>query len=267
MGGVGMAQLQDLDILEEKSIYVLREAKAKFKGLAALWSMGKDSTAMLAIARKAFFGRVPFPVIHIDNGIDFPQTYEFRKRLADEWGLDLIVAKSVIKEDISGISCCGSNKTDALKALLDERGFDGLIVSIRRDEHGIRAKERHFSPRDKEFRWNYQEQPPEVWEYTSKFAGSSHVRVHPLLQWNEIDIWRYMKREGIPVNPLYFSNGGKRYRSLGCTRCTVSVQSGAGSIDEIIAELQDTQIAERSGRMQDKEQENVMQRLRALGYM
>ncbi|MEW6035119.1 MAG: sulfate adenylyltransferase subunit CysD [Candidatus Micrarchaeota archaeon] len=262
-----MAELQDLDRLEEGSVFILREAKAKFRRLAALWSMGKDSTAMLALARKAFFGRVPFPVIHIDNGIDFQETYEFRKRLADEWGLELIVAKSEIKDDISGIRCCGANKTDALKKVLDERGFDGLIVSIRRDEHGIRAKERHFSPRDREFRWNYKDQPPEVWGYTSRFEGSSHVRIHPLLQWNEVDIWRYVKRESVPVNPLYFSKAGKRYRSLGCTQCTVAIESGASSVDDIIAELGKTSIAERSGRMQDKEQENVMQRLRALGYM
>lgn len=262
-----MAELQDLDKLEEQSIFILREAKAKFKKIAGLWSMGKDSTVMLALAKKAFFGRVPFPVIHIDNGIDFPETYEYRKRLADEWGLDLIVAKSVIRDDISGIKCCGSNKTDALKEVLDEHGFDGLIVSIRRDEHGIRAKERSFSPRDKEFRWNYDDQPPEVWDFTSRFEDSSHVRIHPILQWNEIDTWRYVQREEIPINPLYFSRDGKRYRSLGCTKCTVAVDSEAKTIDEIIEELKTTGTAERSGRMQDKEKENVMQRLRALGYM
>ena len=262
-----MAELQDLDKLEEQSIFILREAKARFKKLAGLWSMGKDSTAMLAIARKAFFGRVPFPVIHIDNGIDFQETYEYRKRLADEWGLELIVVRSEIKDDISGVRCCGANKTDALKKVLDEHGFDGLIVSIRRDEHGIRAKERCFSPRDKEFKWNYEEQPPEIWGFTSKFEDSSHVRIHPILQWNEIDIWRYVKREEVPVNPLYFSREGKRFRSLGCTQCTVSVESGAKSVDDIITELKDTKTAERSGRMQDKEKENVMQRLRALGYM
>lgn len=262
-----MAELQDLDKLEEQSIFILREAKAKFKKLAGLWSMGKDSTVMLAIARKAFFGKVPFPVIHIDNGIDFAETYEYRKKMADEWGLELIVEKSIIRDDISGIKCCGSNKTDALKKVLDEHGFDGLIVSIRRDEHGIRAKERHFSPRDKQFKWNYNDQPPEIWDFTSKFEDSSHVRIHPLLQWNEIDTWRYVKRENIPINPLYFSRNGKRYRSLGCTQCTVSVDSNAKTIDEIIEELKTTDIAERSGRMQDKEKENVMQRLRALGYM
>jgi sulfate adenylyltransferase subunit 2 len=261
-----MSSHQDLEKLEEKAIFVLREAKGRFGKLAALWSMGKDSTAMLALARKAFFGKVPFPVIHIDNGIDFKETYEFRKKLAEEWGLELIVAKSEVKDDLSGIKCCGSNKTDALKRVMDERGFDALIVSIRRDEHGIRAKERYFSPRDKEFKWNYKDQPPEIWNYTSKFEGS-HVRVHPLLDWNEIDIWRYLKQEDVPLNPLYFSRAGKRYRSLGCTECTVSVDSKASSIDEIISELESTKIAERSGRMQDKEQENVMQRLRALGYM
>lgn len=262
-----MAELQDLDKLEEKSVYILREAKAKFKNLAGLWSMGKDSTVMLALARKAFFGKVPFPLIHIDNGIDFPETYDFRAKLAKEWNMELIIEKSEIKDDISGIKCCGANKTEALKRVLDQKGFDGLIVSIRRDEHGIRAKERTFSPRDKELKWNYEDQPPEIWDYTSKFENTSHIRIHPLLAWNEIDVWRYIQRENIPINPLYFSRDGKRYRSLGCTQCTVSVESNAKNIDDIIAELQNTKIAERSGRMQDKEQENVMQRLRALGYM
>ncbi len=674
---IKMAELQDLDKLEEQSIFILREAKAKFKNLAGLWSMGKDSTVMLALARKAFFGRVPFPVIHIDNGIDFPETYEYRKKLADEWNLNLIVEKSVIRDDVSGIKCCGSNKTDALKKVLDEKQFDGVIVSIRRDEHGIRAKERafcfptgtpvygeqiktideidngdgvythlgsqrkvedvfssrykgrllrihtsynipfqvtpnhtmfakvpgdgnkraslhltgyggvtrevspmlkgrwknawvsagelragdylyipklpkkpqdgiktlqfvpiidiigeqkglkkigrqyywksthsstprmraslplspemlrvlgyyiaegssnltrnqvsfafhikegeykedvletmkdtfgldggvrkkgnsveitisskilallfsklcgkgarnkhlphfftrlsrdqlrelikgcwrgdgsgerystmsqrlaqelklgmlrlgilcsikkhkdpryhltvagcskkrfselfgiecripyddekrnareikelhaselskcdygkarsggfwipirkiesvpydgkvydlkveghssylvngmavHNSPRDKDFKWDYENQPPEVWDFTTKFEDSSHVRIHPLLQWNEIDTWRYVKRENIQINPLYFSRNGKRFRSLGCTECTVSIESEAKTIDDIIEELKTTDIAERSGRMQDKEKENVMQRLRALGYM
>lgn len=259
---------QNLGKLEEESIYLLREARKRFKKLCCLWSMGKDSTLMLALSRKAFFGKVPYPVIHIDNGIDFPQTYAFRKRLASEWGLDLIVERSHIKDDaISGMSCCGANKTDALKRVLDRHGFDGVIVSIRRDEHGIRAKERTFSPRTKDFAWDYKNQPAEIWNFTFKMDGCDHVRIHPLLHWNEIDAWRYVRQEGIPVNPLYFAVDGRRYRSLGCTRCTVAVGSSAQSVDDLIEELKVTQVEERSGRSQDKEREHVMQRLRALGYM
>ncbi|PIO02719.1 sulfate adenylyltransferase [Candidatus Micrarchaeota archaeon CG_4_10_14_0_2_um_filter_55_9] len=260
---------QDLDKLEEESVYVLREAKKRFKKLCCLWSMGKDSTVTVALSRKAFFGKVPYPLVYINNGIDFQQTYDYRDKMVKDWGLELIEERSIIKDDdISGVSCCGANKTEALMRVLDEHGFDGVIVSIRRDEHGIRSKERVFSPRDQEFRWNYKDQPAEMWgEYTSKFDGSSHVRIHPLLHWNEIDAWRYVQREKIPVNPLYFAKNGKRYRSLGCTKCTVAVDSDADSVDKIIEELKTTQVEERSGRAQDKEKEHVMQRLRALGYM
>jgi sulfate adenylyltransferase subunit 2 len=259
--------MSDLKELEEKSLYILREAGARFKKLAALWSTGKDSTVLVALARKAFFGRVPFPLIHIDNGIDFPETYEFRERLAKEWGLNVLVAKSEIKDDLSGIRCCGANKTEALKKLFDEHGFDGLFVSIRRDEHGIRGKERYFSPRDEAFRWDYKNQSPEIWDFISQEESASHIRIHPLLHWTELDMWLYIQQEKIPLNSLYFARNGERYRSLGCTQCTVGIPSDAATIEEIIEELRTTTTSERAGRMQDKEQEHVMQRLRALGYM
>ncbi len=204
---------QNLDVIEEKAIFVLREANSKFKNMAAMWSMGKDSTAMLALARKAFLGKIPFPVIHIDNGIDFPESYKFRDDLAKKWNMKLIVVKSDIKEEMSGFSCCGANKTVALKKVMKEHGFDSLIVSIRRDEHGIRAKERVFSPRDKDFKWDYKNQPAELWNnYASKLDGTSHLRVHPLLDFAEIDIWNYTKREKVPTNPLYFAKEGFRYQ-------------------------------------------------------
>lgn len=259
---------QDINELEERSIFVIREAKSKFKNVAALWSMGKDSTTMLAIARKAFLGKVPFPVIHIDNGIDFPETYKFREDLARKWKLDLMVVDSEVKPDLSGAACCGANKSIALKKVMEKYGFDALIVSIRRDEHGIRAKERYVSPRDRNFKWNYKNQPAEMWnDYSSSLDSKGHVRIHPLLDFNEIDIWQYIKKNKVPINPLYFSRNGLRYRSLGCTHCTTAVRSEAKSVDDIIKELETTGIEERSGRDQDKEKEYVMQKLRALGYM
>ena len=259
---------QNVNELEEKGIYVLREAKSKFKDVAALWSMGKDSTTMLSIARKAFQGKVPFPVIHIDNGIDFPETYQFREELAKKWKLDLIVAKSKIKPEMSGFACCGSNKTVELKKIMKQYGFDALIVSIRRDEHGIRAKERYMSPRDKNFKWNFKDQPAELWDdYSSKLDAKGHVRIHPLLDFNEIDIWNFIKKDKVPVNPLYFARDGYRYRSLGCTHCTIPLPSNVKDINGIIKELETTKIEERSGRQQDKEKSYVMEKLRALGYL
>ncbi len=259
---------QDLKQLEERSIYIMREAQSNFKNIAALWSMGKDSTTMLALARKAFHGKVPFPVVHIDNSIDFPETYQFRESLAKRWNLDLIVAKSQIKPEMSGFACCGANKTVALKKVMKDYGFDALIVSIRRDEHGIRAKERVFSPRNKNFKWNYKNQTAELWDnYSSDEDSDGHIRVHPLLDFNEVDIWNYIKKEKVPMNPLYFSRDGYRYRSLGCTHCTTAVKSNAKNIDEIIKELETTKEEERHGRDQDKEKAFVMEKLRALGYM
>ncbi len=256
------------NLLAEKSIFILREAKSKFNNLALLWSGGKDSTAMLALCREAFFNRIPFPVIHIDNGIDFPETYALRNELAKKWNMKVLAAKSIIKEDkISGVSCCGQNKTEALKNLMKKEKFDGLIMGIRRDEHGIRAKERVFSPRDKKWKWNYKNQPLEAWGYNSIDENADHHRIHPILHWREIDIWQYIYENDVPISPLYFSKNGERFRSLGCTHCTVGFKSEAKTIPEILKELGETKLAERMGRAQDKEAQAVMERLRALGYM
>jgi sulfate adenylyltransferase subunit 2 len=143
-----------------------------------------------------------------------------------------------------------------------------LLLAIRRDEHGIRAKERYFSPRSADFTWNYQNQPAELWDlYKSQITEEEHFRIHPMLHWTELDIWRYVKKEKIPMVSLYFAKNGKRYRSIGCRTCCMPVNSNANTIGKIIKELETTEEAERSGRAQDKENAYTMQKLRSLGYM
>jgi sulfate adenylyltransferase subunit 2 len=263
--------LQDL---VKRSISIIREAKAQFKNPAVLWSTGKDSTANIWLCKEAFFGEIPFPVIHIDTGHKFPEIYDFRDRIAKEWNLDLVVAKNegALRDGVSPekgrLDCCTELKTEALKSLLRKRQFDALILAIRRDEHGIRAKERYYSPRDEAFKWDYTDQPAELWDlYVKPSQDFSHMRVHPILHWTELDVWRYVKEENLPTNPLYFANNGKRYRSLGCMPCTVPIPSNANTIDKIIQELKTSEIPERAGRAQDKEKAYMMQKLRSLGYM
>ena len=221
-----------------------------------------------------FYSGIGLPIELHNTGYKFPEIYEFRDRIAREWNLDLIVARNeeALRRGMSPekgkLQCCTALKTEALKALIKERGFDALILAIRRDEHGIRAKERVFSPRDENFRWRYEDQPAEMWDlYVKPSEDFSHMRVHPLLHWTELDVWLYVKREGLPVNPLYFARNGKRYRSLGCMPCTVPIPSNASTIDEIIEELKTSKIPERAGRAQDKERAYMMQKLRSLGYM
>ncbi|KKL86606.1 hypothetical protein LCGC14_1943060, partial [marine sediment metagenome] len=198
--------MDKLDELESQSIYIIREAYYHFGKLAMLWSIGKDSTTLLWLCRKAFFDRLPFPVLHIDTSFKFKEIYEFRERYAREWNLNLLVARNdealargVCSSSGQKLECCTELKTNALKLAIAEHGFDGLLLGIRRDEHGIRAKERYFSPRDEQFKWNYEDQPPELWDqYKSQAAGDTHIRIHPLLHWTEKDIWQYVKREEMP---------------------------------------------------------------------
>jgi len=265
-----MSELKDL---VNKSIYILREVKAEFKNPAILFSTGKDSLTGLSLCREAFFGTIPFPVIHIDTTFKFPVMYDFRDNLAKEWGFNLIVAKNqkAIDKGMSvtqgHLKCCTELKTKALKMCIDQYGFDAIIVCIRRDEHGIRSKERVFSSRDN-FKWNYNHQPAEMWEQYHAISGEGlHTRIHPILHWREINCWEYLKSRGLPINPMYFSINGHRYRSLGCQPCTQPISSSASNIDEVIEELRITKDAERAGRAQDKESKSGMQALRSLGYM
>lgn len=290
-----------LDILENRSVHILREAYSEFKNLCMLWSIGKDSTVLLWLARKAFLGHVPIPLVHIDTEYKINSMVEYRDRVAKEWKLDMIYGKNskALQEKATypdngttRIECCRKLKTEALTNTLGgnmeryrlnhETGdyeidktleiFTGVIVGLRADEEGSRSKERYFSARDKNSNWNIAEQPPEFWnQYKTDFKYGTHVRIHPLLDWTELDIWEYIKRENIAVVPLYFNQGsGKRYRSLGCWPCTFPVESTASTVDEIIAELKTgkfANIAERAGRAQDKEDGGGLEELRKEGYM
>jgi len=265
--------MDHLDELESKSIYIIREAYKQFHDIAMLWSIGKDSSTLLWLCRKAFFGKIPFPIIHIDTSYKFKKMIEWRDTYAKKWELNLIIGRNeeVIKAGMgpkNKLACCTALKTEALKQTIDKYKFKALLLGIRRDEHGIRSKERYFSPRNQEFKWDYKNQPPELWDqFKSKQSDEEHIRVHPLLHWTELNIWEYIKRENIPITNLYFAKNGKRYRSIGCECCCSPIDSDADNIDKIIHELKTTNTSERAGRAQDKESAYMMQKLRSLGYM
>lgn len=293
--------MDHLDKLEAQSVYILREAHREFKNLAMLWSIGKDSTVLLWLARKAFFGHVPIPLVHIDTHFKIPEMIEYRDKFALEWNLNMIYGENRNALDnkltypdgkVDRLTCCKNLKSEALKHTLsgewtryrmdhqlkkyvpDENTdpYTGVIVGVRADEEGSRSKERYFSPRDEENDWDVGDQPPEFWnQYKTDFAPGTHVRIHPLLDWTELNIWEYIERENIPIVSLYLNNGeGKRYRSLGCYPCTTPIESNANSVAEIITELKSgkfANIAERSGREQDKEDGGGLETLRRDGYM
>jgi len=274
---------------------------ANFKNLGMLWSIGKDSTVLLWLARKAFFGHVPFPLVHIDTSYKIPEMIEYRDRLAMEWNLTMVVGqnrKALAEKrtfpdgNVDRITCCKLLKTHALKETLSGKmerrvlnletgqyevdksseAFTGVIVGARADEEGSRSKERYFSARSKENDWDVGDQPPEFWnQFKTDFAPGTHVRIHPLLDWTELNIWEYIKRENIPTVSLYYNQGdGTRYRSLGCYPCTSPIRSESRNVDEIIEELRTgklANIAERSGREQDKEDGGGLESLRRDGYM
>lgn len=286
--------MTQLDQLEEQAVYIFREAYRHFGELCMLWSIGKDSTVLLWLARKAFFGHVPFPLVHIDTSYKVPSMIEYRDRLAREWGLTMVVGQNrqALAEGMNHtkgrLNCCKALKTDALKHTLDgswprlrmgadgkyreeenREAFTGVIVGARADEEGSRSKERYFSPRDVNNDWDVSDQPPELWnQFKTDFAPGTHVRIHPLLDWTEINIWEYIDREKIPIIDLYFDRGqGTRYRSLGCECCTGTIDSKARTTQDILVELRRTNVPERAGRAQDQEDTYAMEKLRREGYM
>jgi sulfate adenylyltransferase subunit 2 len=293
--------MNHLDKLESQSVYILREAYKEFKQLCMLWSIGKDSTVLLWLARKAFFGHVPFPLVHIDTSYKIPEMIRYRDEFAIKWNLNMVVGQNKWALEnkqtfpdgaVDRLTCCKYLKSEALKHTLsgewprirmdhaqghyvpdtNTEPYTGVIVGARADEEGSRSKERYFSPRDKRSDWDVGDQPPELWnQYKTDFAPGTHIRIHPLLDWTELNIWEYIQRENIPITKLYFDQGeGKRYRSLGCYPCTTPVDSTAKDVDDIVEELRSgkfSKIAERSGRAQDKEDGGGLETLRREGYM
>ena len=293
--------MNQLEILEAQSVYILREAYREFPRLCMLWSIGKDSTVLLWLTRKAFFGEVPIPLVHIDTSFKIPEMIQYRDELVREWGLNMIYGKNTTAVEskrtfpdgaLSRIECCKALKTDALVNTLsgnwpryqfshenncyiqekEPEPFTGVIVGARADEEGSRSKERYFSPRDEHSDWEIGDQPPELWnQFKTDFSPGTHIRVHPLLDWTELNIWEYIEMEKITVVPLYFNQGnGYRYRSLGCYPCTTPVSSKADTVDKIINELRSgkfSKIAERAGREQDREGDGTLEKLRREGYM
>jgi sulfate adenylyltransferase subunit 2 len=268
-------EISHLDSLENHSIFILREANYAFKSMAMPWSMGKDSNVLLWLALKAFLGKVPFPLLHIDTTYEFPEMMEFREWAVTHYGFKLIVKinqeareRGIGYETHDPVTVTHELKTVALKQAIAEHGWDALITGIRRDEDATRAKERYFSPRDADSEWNYKDQPPQFWgQFVPDKTQGEHMRVQPLLDWTEVDIWRYIQREKIPIPKLYFARGGKRFRSLGCHPITHPIQSNASTIEEIISELETTRTSERAGRAQDHHEPHAMQKLRARGFM
>ncbi len=281
-----------LDSLLSKSEYIIREAviaaENSGKNVAMLWSTGKDSTTTLYIARRI---KPDILVIHLDTGYKFPEIYEFRDRIAEEWSLNLLVKRAVSDKNpfnSDKFTCCMERKTKILREAIEENNIGYLIVSIRNDEHAVRGKERHFSPRydanalrmlhelygddvpwiTEELKkqideggWIYLNQPTELWDlYQTEFPNAHHVRVHPLLDWPIEAVWEFIRREKIPVNPLYFQG----YSSLGCWPCTQKTTTPSSSLDELIEKLK--KVEERGGRAQDKEDVHTMLMLRRAGY-
>ncbi|MBX9682299.1 MAG: sulfate adenylyltransferase subunit CysD [Hyphomicrobium sp.] len=293
-----------LDLLEAESIHIFREAAAQFRKPVLMYSIGKDSTVLLHLARKAFFPqKIPFPLLHIDTTWKFREMIAFRDKTAADFGLDLIVhtnqdglARGINPIDHAPSIHTDIMKTQALKQALDKHGFDAAFGGARRDEEASRAKERVFSFRAPGHRWDARMQRPEMWRLLNGRLGSGEtVRVFPMSNWTEKDVWRYILREKLDVVPLYFAaerptierNGqllmvdddrlkpkaGEeiklrkiRFRTLGCYPLTAAVTSEAHTIESVVAETLNAQTSEREGRLIDHDQAGAMEKKKQEGY-
>ncbi len=297
-------KLTHLKQLEAESIHIIREVAAEFEKPVMLYSIGKDSAVMLHLAMKAFYpARPPFPLMHVDTKWKFKEMIQFRDQLVKDLGLDLIVYSNQdgINQGI-GPFTHGSKKhtdvmkTDALKQALNHYRFDAAFGGARRDEEKSRAKERVYSFRDKNHRWDPKNQRPELWNiYNGKIDKNESIRVFPLSNWTELDIWQYIHLENIPIVPLYFAKERPvvnmdgtlimvdddrmpigpedkiemkmvRFRTLGCYPLTGAVESNATTLPEIIQEMLLTTSSERQGRLIDSDQAGSMEQKKREGY-
>jgi sulfate adenylyltransferase subunit 2 len=299
-------KLDHLRQLEAESIHIMREVVAEFKNPVMLYSVGKDSSVMVHLARKAFFpAPLPFPFMHIDTGYKFPEMYEFRDQFCASIGARLIVHRNedAIADNMNPFKygtdkCCGALKTGALLSGIAKYGFDAAFGGARREEEKSRAKERVYSVRDEFGQWDPKNQRPELWNlYNSEINEGESIRVFPLSNWTEIDIWEYIKLENIPIVPIYYAverdvvirNGiiipvsneqeylkpkeGEqvlkmkcRFRSLGCMPCTGAVPSEVTDLDGIIQEAKLARKSERENRVIDLGSDSSMEQKKKEGY-
>lgn len=302
--------LSHLQALESESIHIMREVASEFKNPVMLYSVGKDSSVMVRLAQKAFYpGKFPFPLMHIDTGYKFPEMYEFRDKFVRDIDARLIVEKNEewVKKGahparIGNDKCCQYLKTRGLLDAIAKHGFDAAFGGARREEEKSRAKERVFSVRDEFGQWDPKNQRPELWNiYNSNINEGETVRVFPISNWTEVDIWQYIKKENIPIVPLYYSEERKtitrnniliplysyeiadpdgnnpiqedeielvkcRFRSLGCIPCTGAVRSTATTLDDIIQEVLDAKKSERENRIIDLTSDSSMEQKKREGY-
>jgi sulfate adenylyltransferase subunit 2 len=293
-----------LKALENESIEILRETAASFAKPVMLYSIGKDSSVLLHLARKAFYpAPIPFPLLHIDTTWKFKEMISFRDEVAGKYGLELIVHtnKEGVQEGVTPFTRGISEYTRIMKTLglrqaLDKYGFDGAIGGSRRDEEKSRAKERIFSVREAGHRWNPREQRPELWRtYNTRLRPEQSMRIFPISDWTELDVWHYISLNEIPINPLYFAkerpvvwrgdqmlmvdderfpliNGETpenrliRFRTLGCYPLTAAVESTATTIAEVLAEVSEVKLSERATRLIDGDKEDSMEKKKTQGY-
>jgi sulfate adenylyltransferase subunit 2 len=297
-------QLSQLDVLEAEAVHVMREVAAEFERPALLFSGGKDSIVMLALAEKAFWpARIPFPVMHVDTGHNFPEVLEFRDRRVAELGVRLIVASvqdsidaGRVVEETGRHASRNRLQTVTLLDAIEEQRFDALFGGARRDEEKARAKERVFSFRDEFGQWDPKNQRPELWNlYNTRIRRGEHIRVFPLSNWTELDVWAYIEREELDIPSIYFAHerpvferdglllaenphvikgedepvfsATVRYRTVGDMTCTGAVASAAGTVAEVIAEVASTRITERGQtRADDRTSEAAMEDRKREGY-
>jgi sulfate adenylyltransferase subunit 2 len=295
--------LTTLEQLEAESIHILREVVAEFERPVMLYSVGKDSSVMVRLAQKAFHpAPIPFPLLHVDTGMKFPEMIRFRDAFCKEIGADLrvyrneeAIAANANPWDLGTVRCCAALKTQALLQALKQGGYDAAFGGARRDEERSRAKERVYSFRDQYGQWDPKNQRPELWSlYNGLVHPGESIRVFPLSNWTELDVWQYILHEEIPVVPMYFAaerdivrDGDQliplgedtrpdlrekaepvmcRFRSLGCYPCTGAVESNATSIAEIVQEMMVARRSERVTRIIDHDRDGSMEEKKREGY-